>query len=167
MDNQWLKHIIKDIQQKEGVGLAEIAVQTGLDRSYLSSFIHSKVKKNITEKMYGKLAKGYPAYFNGKQQETTPPDPRNTPLPLGNITRTLADYIAMIESYNKTMSAAITAGLINLKQGQEQLKEQLAVLGDDLNNQLEGISSGLAAAARNDKVASGQAEKNVKGNKSH
>lgn len=37
MDNHRLKNIIKEIQQNEGVGLAEIAARTGFDRSYLSS----------------------------------------------------------------------------------------------------------------------------------
>jgi transcriptional regulator with XRE-family HTH domain len=62
-----------------------------------------------------------------KELETPPPTPEttDTPLPSGNASRTLADYIAMIEQYNTTMSAAITAGLINLKEGQQQLKEQI------------------------------------------
>jgi hypothetical protein len=33
MDNHRLKHIIQEIQKKEGFGLAEIAANTGLDRS--------------------------------------------------------------------------------------------------------------------------------------
>jgi transcriptional regulator with XRE-family HTH domain len=59
-----------------------------------------------------------------RKQEPTP-ETTDTPLPSGNASRTLADYIAMIERYNTTMSAAITAGLINLKEGQQQLKEQI------------------------------------------
>lgn len=120
MDNHQLKNIIKEIQQKEGVGLAEIAVQTGLDRSYLSSFIHAKVKKSVTEKMLGKLTKGFPAYFNGKQQHPTPElGHRNTLLTGAHVT--LQDYINEIKTQRDMFYALLSSNLGSLQEGQRTL----------------------------------------------
>lgn len=159
MDNQQLKNIIKEIQQKEGVGLAEIAAQSGLDRSYLSSFIHSRVNKLVTEKMFGKLAKGYPLYFKPVQQKTTESDARADPatiiLPTGDVKRSLADYITMLETLSTAMSSAITNGLVviknnlenaetNLSRGQDQLKDQLGAVEDNIVQRLGGLYQALA-----------------------
>jgi hypothetical protein len=139
--------------------VAKIVEQTGFDKGYVSGVLNGK--KPVSDKFWSTFDEKFPAQ-NGAQLSA---DPKDIILPLGNITRTLADYINLIEFYNKTLSDAIRAGLLNLIEGQEKIKDQVAILGDDLTNQLDGISSGLAAV-KTDKVASGQARKNVKGNNS-
>lgn len=70
MHYQKLKDIIEQIQKGEGIDLTEIAKKAGVDRSYLSSFIHGKKKKEATDVFIGKISKHFPAYFD-KQQKTT------------------------------------------------------------------------------------------------
>jgi transcriptional regulator with XRE-family HTH domain len=43
------------------------------------------------------------------------PDPATVLLPTGDVKRTLADYINMLELYNRTLTAAVNAGLIELR----------------------------------------------------
>lgn len=130
----------------------DVAEKVGLSKSTVSPYLSGKERASTN------FRTKFEEVFNVKLSDFVSAD-INTPLPPGNIVRTLADYIIMIERFNKTMSEAISAGLISLKEGQKQLGEQLFVVGDGLRQQLEGIASGLAARDRNaekDKGVSGQ-----------
>lgn len=82
-------------------------------------------------------------------------DPATVILPTGDVKRTLADYIAIIELYNKTLSGAINAGLIDLKntlkeaeanlaRGQQEIKEQILVTAMAAVQQLSGQVPGVS-----------------------
>lgn len=173
-----LPHILKKARQALDLTQEDVAKKLGITQRAYAFYEDEQLNKIPKPKRLAELGKILNVPINtllkvyepveGKTSENgESADHLDTPLPPGNIVRTLADYISMIERFNKTMSDAIAAGLISLKLGQEQMKEQIAVLGDDLNNQLEGISVGLAAASKTDKGASGEAPKNAKGNKGH
>lgn len=50
-----------------------------------------------------------------KVDDATGSDPKMVILPIGDVKRTLADYINMLELYNRTLTAAVNAGLIDIK----------------------------------------------------
>jgi transcriptional regulator with XRE-family HTH domain len=142
MDNIQLRYIIKEIQQKEGVGLAEIAAKAGLDRSYLSSFIHSKVKKLVTEKLLGKLGKAFPIYFNGEQQNTTEPTNHDgTPLS-GSIT--VNDYKAEIEKRIAEIEARRRDAEAMYEDAKEDKKRLLNIIDANLTQLLTNSNKHLA-----------------------
>lgn len=161
-----LKEVYDGARKKS---IRAFALHIGEDPSYVSKMISGErpVTESVADSIKIKYSINPEWLLHGHGDKYGQNDDKmNTPLPVGNITRTLADYIAMIENYSKTMSAAIEAGLISLKEGQQEIKEQLHVATDDLKNRLEGISSGLAASAKKGKDASGRVHHTPSGGKS-
>lgn len=68
MNNRELKNIIDQIQEGEGHKLTQIAKDSGIGRSYLSTLIHDDEVKEVETPLLGKLSKQYPSYFKGQKQ---------------------------------------------------------------------------------------------------
>lgn len=64
MNNRELKDIIKEIQKGEGINLTEIAKESKVGRSHLSTLINDDEEKEVEAPLIGKLSKKYPTYFN-------------------------------------------------------------------------------------------------------
>jgi transcriptional regulator with XRE-family HTH domain len=71
MNNRELKDIIKEIQKGEGINLTEIAKESKVGRSHLSTLINDEEEKEVEAPLIGKLSKKYPTYFN-EQNRTNP-----------------------------------------------------------------------------------------------
>lgn len=152
--------------EKEGSSVLKMSNVTGISAYKIYKWLGGKgnpkaddtaiIKKWLT----GNLEK-VPNSNNGNLDNRQPPDPATVILPTGDVKRTLADYIAIIELYNKTLSSAINAGLIDLKnslkeseanlaRGQQEIKEQILVTAtaavQQLSGQVPGVSVPLTGA---------------------
>lgn len=68
MNNRELKNIIEQIQEGEGHKLTQIAKDSGIGRSHLSTLINDEEIKEVESPLVGKLSKQYPKYFKGQNR---------------------------------------------------------------------------------------------------
>lgn len=71
MNNRELKEIIEQIKRGTGHKITQIASDSDVSRSHLSTLINDKNLKEVDSALIGKLSNQYPKYFNG-QNETQP-----------------------------------------------------------------------------------------------
>lgn len=70
MNNKELRDIIESIKGKDHVDIKDIAEKSGVNRSYLSTFINLQEQKSISKGLYKKLAQAYPEYFQKNEHKS-------------------------------------------------------------------------------------------------
>lgn len=137
---------------KAGLTQDEMAEKLGIKRSTYQYWEKKTPGVDKLKQVARVLGKSESYFLTGNDENIgkQDPDPAEVILPTGDIKRTLADYIAIIELYNKTLSSAINAGLIdiknnlkeaeaNLARGQQEIKEQILVTAMGAVQQLSGV----------------------------
>lgn len=70
MNNHELLQIVEKIILDRGMTINEMVGTIGVDRSNFSTLINSETTKKITKRLYGKMAKAFPAYFENTTKAT-------------------------------------------------------------------------------------------------
>jgi transcriptional regulator with XRE-family HTH domain len=107
----------------------DIAEKVGLSKSTISPYLKGK------EKASGNFRTKFEEAFDIKLArfgDSNGQRPEDIILSTEGVKRTLADYLNMIENYNKTMSNAINAGLIQIKVNLEGVAEKLGEMDQSM-----------------------------------
>lgn len=136
--------------------IAELESKLGFDKGYVSALLNGK--KPVSDNFWSKFNEAYPI-----KVDLPPSGQQNGALP-GHAT--LQDHIELYKKWladketkyqdshsaNLRLLELLNTKLAdiesNLKTGQHQIQEQLFAVGESLGNQLEGVSLGLAALAK-------------------
>lgn len=108
MTNHDLRNIINEIETTQGLNISQIAKKADVNRSNLSKIINMDEEKDIGKRLLSKLKTGFPGFFKETNKNNTT---ENYILPMGEVKITLADYIRMIEDYNKYLQESVLSNL--------------------------------------------------------
>jgi transcriptional regulator with XRE-family HTH domain len=148
MNNRELKKIIKRIQQSEGYNLTQIATESGIGRSHLSTLINDEEVKEVESPLIGKLSKKYPAYFSEQHQT----DENKIDQILANL-KEIQEYAITLITGQTAGHEVIMGALDRLEKNPEgSLSEAADRLALKIVERLNAIQTGKKAGAHKSRI---------------
>lgn len=154
--------------------VATLAKELNLNKGYVSGVLSGQ--KPISDNFWETFNKKYPQKdkFNGHTPDLPPDTKQLYERWLADKEKTQQQFHATNQGLIDLLKNKLDEIATNLMTGQYQLKEQLFAVGESLGQQLDGISSGLAAKDRpveqpvkKDKGVSGRQKESDGKDKSH